>query len=141
MAQSQAQSQTQSQAQSQAQSQTQSQTQSSISLPDAQPDLFREFFKPPSPELSDIQDSLIDFEPETSRDKRIAIKTALLFKIPHAEIRKVLNITEKQIIYARNHQVTPQKSKTGKSKILYLYIILIILRSETSSSYTAKKLS
>ena len=97
---------------------SQSQAQSSISLPDAQPDSFCEFFKPPSPELSEIQEgSLIDFEPETLRDKRIAIKTALLFKIPHADIREKLNVTEKQIIYARNHQLTPQKSKTGKYRV------------------------
>ena len=30
-------------------------SQSSISIPDAQPDSFREFFKPPSPELPELE--------------------------------------------------------------------------------------
>ena len=109
----------------------------SFSIPDAQPDPFREFFRPDSlsysqshsleisdsqfPEISDSQSLEIPDSQNsestiltTSRDERIAIQTALLFKIPHARIREELAVTEKQINYARNYQVTPQKSKTGK---------------------------
>jgi hypothetical protein len=35
----------------------------------------------------------------TSRDTRIAIKTALLFKVPWAQIRDVLGVTFNQIAY------------------------------------------
>src|SRR5204863_1216370 len=58
------------------------------SIPDAQPDPFREFFKPdPLPdsqhEIPDSQESSESIKaPETSRDDRIAIQTALKFKIP-----------------------------------------------------------
>jgi len=34
---------------------------------------------------------------ECSRDKRIQIQTALLFRIPHAEIKRVLDVTDYQI--------------------------------------------
>ena len=94
----------------------------SISIPDAQPDPFHEVFKPDSipdslleplpdetPDSQESQESTI----ETSRDERIAIQTALKFKIPHSKIREVLGVTEGQIKYARNHRITSQKSKTG----------------------------
>ena len=96
-------------------------SQSSIFIPDAQPDPVREFFKSSSPEIPDSQDSQeLEFlkAPPTSRDQRIQIQTALLFKIPHSKIREVLDVTEKQIKYARKHQVTPQKSKRGKKSLL-----------------------
>jgi hypothetical protein len=104
----------------------------STSIPDAQPDPFREFFRPDS--LSDLllPDSLSDsreipdsqessestYAPATSRDDRIAIQTALKFKIPHARIREVLGVTENQIEYARSHCITPQKSKAGRKPLL-----------------------
>ena len=34
---------------------------------------------------------------ETSRDKRLQIQTALLFRIPYAEIKEVLDVTDHQI--------------------------------------------
>lgn len=46
---------------------------------------------------------------ETSRDKRIQIRTALLFKIPYKQIRQKLDVTDHQINWARNHRPTPQK--------------------------------
>ena len=92
-------------------SQSQSQAQFSISISDAQQDPFREFFKPedsqsysycssemPSeiPDSQDSQDSqdLQDWinTPATSRDDRIAIHTALKFKVSHARIREVLRV-------------------------------------------------
>ncbi len=107
-------------------------SQSSISIPDAQPDLFCEFFKSDSlsnsqsysssfeiPDSQDFQNSESSTKAlATSRDERIAIQTALKFKIPHSRIREELDVTEKQIIYARNHQVTPQKFKRGKKSLL-----------------------
>jgi hypothetical protein len=116
-----------SQSQSQAQSQAQSQ---STSIPDAQPDPFREFFRPDSlsnsssPEIPDSQDSQPISEDSTyaratSRDDRIAIQTALKFKISHARIREVLGVTENQIQYARSHRITPQKSKTGRKPLFH----------------------
>jgi hypothetical protein len=35
--------------------------------------------------------------PETSRDKRLQIQTALLFRIPYSEIKHVLDVTDYQI--------------------------------------------
>jgi len=49
--------------------------------------------------------------PETSRDLRLQIQTALLFRIPHAEIKERLDITDFQIKYARNHRLIPQKAR------------------------------
>ena len=57
--------------------------------------------------------------PETSRDLRLQIQTALLFRIPHAEIKEVLNVTDHQIKYARNHRLTPQKG--GKAHYVGLH--------------------
>ena len=53
---------------------------------------------------------------DTTRDQRIAIKTALLFKVPWSEIRKQLHVTNRQIQYANRHRVTPQKRIKNKSK-------------------------
>ena len=44
---------------------------------------------------------------ETSRDNRIAINTALLFDVPHAQIRDKLKVTERQIQYAKDDRPTP----------------------------------
>ena len=55
---------------------------------------------------------------ETSRDDRIAIQTALKFKIPHLIIQEALGVTRNQIQYARNHRVTPQKSKSGRGPLI-----------------------
>ena len=111
-------------------------SQSFISILNAQSDSFCEFFKSSSSELSeseaqssseipDSQDSsnfneLQDSQKflkisAISQDQRIQIQTALLFKISHSKICEVLDITEKQIKYARRHQVTSQKSKTDKN--------------------------
>ena len=57
--------------------------------------------------------------PETSRDLRLQIQTALLFRIPHAEIKQVLDVTDHQIKYARNHRPTPQKR--GKAQYVVLH--------------------
>ena len=99
----------------------------STSIPDAQPDPFHKVFKPDS-----IPDSLLESLPDETpdsqesqkstieilRDERIAIQTALKFKIPHSKIREVLDVTEGQIKYARNHCITPQKFKTGQKSLL-----------------------
>jgi len=50
-----------------------------------------------------------DRNEETSRDKRIQIRTALLFKIPYKQICEKLFVTNKQIKWARRHRPTPQK--------------------------------
>lgn len=60
-------------------------------------------------ELSNIPTTSLD----TTRDQRIAIKTALLFKIPWRQIREKLHVTNRQIQYANRHRATPQKSKSG----------------------------
>jgi hypothetical protein len=52
--------------------------------------------------------------PECTRDKRLQIQTALLFKIPRPQIMKVLDVTDGQITYAKNHRLTPQKTKSGR---------------------------
>jgi hypothetical protein len=51
---------------------------------------------------------------ETSRDIRLMIQTALLFKIPYKEICKKLNVTEAQIRWAKKHRLTPQKTRAGR---------------------------
>ena len=60
-------------------------------------------------ELSEIPTTSLD----TTRDLRIAIKTALLFQVPWSKIRKELHVTNRQIQYANRHRATPQKNKTG----------------------------
>jgi len=56
--------------------------------------------------------------PETSRDKRLQIQTALLFRIPHAEIKHVLDVTEHQITQAKL-RLTPQKTRAGRLPTLH----------------------
>jgi DDE superfamily endonuclease len=58
--------------------------------------------------------------PQTSRDLRLQIQTALLFRIPHAEIKQVLDVTDHQIWYAKNHRPTPQKG-AGKPHNIALH--------------------
>ena len=54
----------------------------------------------------------------TSRDDRIAIQTALQFRIPHPQIYPVLAVTNRRhIYYARTHPRTLKKSKYG-TKVL-----------------------
>jgi hypothetical protein len=50
---------------------------------------------------------------DTSRDTRIKIQTALLFKVPHKDICEALEVAKHQIIWARNHRITPQKKRSG----------------------------
>ena len=63
-------------------------------------------------ELSEIPTDSLD----TTRDQRIAIKTALLFKVPWSKIRQELHVTNRQIQYANRHRVTPQKKKKCGTK-------------------------
>ena len=72
----------------------------------------------PDSQEQNSQPSIKEYALATSRDDRIAIQTALKFKIPHSRIRKVLGVTESQIEYTRNHRITPQKSKTGRKPLL-----------------------
>ena len=85
-------------------------------LPDPNPDLRNS--DSPDPDPDSDPDSQGSRAPATSRDERIAIQTALKFKISHSRICEVLHITKKQIKYARNHQVTPQKFKPGCKALL-----------------------
>jgi DDE superfamily endonuclease len=50
---------------------------------------------------------------DTTRDLRLQIKAALLFKIPYKDICAQFNVTERQIRWAKRHRVTPQKNKCG----------------------------
>jgi hypothetical protein len=54
---------------------------------------------------------------ETTRDKRIQIQTALLFKVPWKEIREKLDVTDHQIKWARKHRPTPQKAQHLRLKL------------------------
>jgi hypothetical protein len=51
---------------------------------------------------------------EYTRDKRLQIQTALLFKIPWAQIKEILDVSDSQITHAKTHCLTPQKTKAGK---------------------------
>ena len=72
-----------------------------------------------SPLLDGSNNSFSTRAPETSRDKRLQIQTALLFKVPIAQIKETLNVTSYQIWYAKTHRLTPQKDKTGRHPKLY----------------------
>ena len=63
-------------------------------------------------ELDELADIPTDSR-QTTRDQRLAIKTALQFKVPWSTIRKELNVTNRQIQYANRHRLTPQKQKCG----------------------------
>ena len=54
---------------------------------------------------------------ETSHDKRIQIQTALLFQVPYREICEKLNVTNRQILWAKNHRLTPQKACRQQPKL------------------------
>src|SRR2546421_3657806 len=54
---------------------------------------------------------------ETSRDLRLMIQTALLFKRPYKEICQVLGVTENQIRWAKTHRLTPQKARRLRPKL------------------------
>ena len=126
------------------QQQTATMSQSSTSIPDAQPDPLRQLFVYPEilnsqdengrfpSEIPDSQDSQLSiivgesrYHSEVpdqsslviSRDERIAIQTALKFKIPHSKIRNVLKVTESQIEYVGGHRVTLQKSRAGRRRL------------------------
>jgi hypothetical protein len=58
-------------------------------------------------------------QPDCTREKRSQIQTALLFKIPRPQIMEVLDVTDGQITYAKNHRPTPQKTKAGKHAKLH----------------------
>ena len=85
---------------------------SSISSPDSQEDSQRD-----SQDITTIGFSK-EHCPETTRDDRIRIQTALLFKIPWEQICKVLKVTPRQIQYARTHRLTPQKTKAGRKPLI-----------------------
>jgi DDE superfamily endonuclease len=59
-------------------------------------------------------DSMRSISTDCTRDKRLQIQTALLFKIPWAQIKETLDVTENQIRWAKHHRLTPQKSKSGR---------------------------
>jgi hypothetical protein len=58
-----------------------------------------------------------DRSEECTRDKRIQIQTALLFKAPYKEIREKLDVTDRQIKWARKHRLTPQKARKIRPKL------------------------
>jgi hypothetical protein len=60
-----------------------------------------------SPEIPDSQGSPPHPIYRTTRDDRIAIRTALRFRIPYIEIRETLGVTEGQIRWAKAHPITP----------------------------------
>jgi hypothetical protein len=67
-----------------------------------------------SPEIPDSQGSPPRPICRTTRDDRIAIRTALRFRIPYIEIRETLGVTEGQIRWAKAHPITPQHYRAGK---------------------------
>ncbi|KAH6667374.1 hypothetical protein B0J14DRAFT_658827 [Halenospora varia] len=58
-----------------------------------------------------------DYNTAIPRDDRIRIHTALLFHIPHDEIRHKLDVTERQIQWAKYHLPTPQKDMCHVGKV------------------------
>jgi DDE superfamily endonuclease len=56
---------------------------------------------------------------ECSRDTRLQIQTALLFRVPIPKIKETLDVTDGQILYAKNHRPTPQKCRTGRHPKLH----------------------
>ncbi|PMD62718.1 uncharacterized protein K444DRAFT_483461, partial [Hyaloscypha bicolor E] len=57
---------------------------------------------------------------ECTRDKRLQIQTALLFKIPWAQIKEILDVSDSQITHAKTHRLTPQKTKAGRHAKLHI---------------------
>ncbi|KAH8650264.1 hypothetical protein BGZ60DRAFT_421638, partial [Tricladium varicosporioides] len=72
------------------------------------PDNLTPLFRPQSTRIYNAQ---------TTRDDRIRIQTALLFNIPHDEIRFKLDVTEKQIYWASRHRPTPQNTLCHQGKV------------------------
>jgi hypothetical protein len=62
---------------------------------------------------SELDDDILTTSFDITRDQRVAIKTALLFKVPSSKIRQELHVTNRQIQYANCHRATPQKKKCG----------------------------
>jgi hypothetical protein len=54
------------------------------------------------------------------RDRRLQIQTALLFKIPWAQIKEILDVSDSQITHAKTHRLIPQKTKAGRYAKLYI---------------------
>jgi hypothetical protein len=60
---------------------------------------------------SESEDTRPTTSHDTTRDQCIAIKTALLFKVPWKKIRQELYVTNRQIQYTNRYRTTPQKKK------------------------------
>ncbi|PMD53827.1 uncharacterized protein K444DRAFT_618308 [Hyaloscypha bicolor E] len=100
-------------------------------LPDSQllPDsLFESIPSPPlfipdsqaEPELSPLRPHVYtSSHVECTRDKRLQIQIALLFKIPWAQIKEILDVSDSQITHAKTHRLTPQKTKAGRHAKLH----------------------
>ncbi|PMD51560.1 uncharacterized protein K444DRAFT_234229 [Hyaloscypha bicolor E] len=84
----------------------------------------------PSPSLF-VPDSQADSSQESNtssdwrrtdytRDKRLQIQTALLFKIPLPQIKETLDVTNDQIYYTKYHRLTPQKTRAGRHAKLHI---------------------
>jgi hypothetical protein len=56
---------------------------------------------------------------DCTRDKRLQIQIALLFKIPWAQIKERLDVTDSQITYAKHYRLTPQKTRAGRHAKLH----------------------
>lgn len=62
----------------------------------------------PSPETPDSQEQPSPSTTlRTTRDHRIARRTALRFGLPYTRIRSDIQVTERQIKWAKTHQLTP----------------------------------
>jgi low affinity Fe/Cu permease len=62
--------------------------------------------------------SLRQYNLSITRDQRLVIKTALLFKISYQQIQSTLNVIIRQIFYARNAPITSQKKDKCEIKSL-----------------------
>jgi hypothetical protein len=56
---------------------------------------------------------------QTTCDQRLAIKTALRFKVLWSKIRKEFNMSNRQIQHANCYRLTPQKKKCSKKPRLF----------------------
>ncbi len=83
-----------------------------LEIPDSQDQEVSQDTTSPSLQLSK------ECSPETTRDDRIRIQTALLFNIPWERICKVLKVTPRQIQYGYAHRLTPQKQKAGRKPLI-----------------------
>lgn len=55
--------------------------------------------------------------PDTDRDTRLMIQTALFYHVSWRTIRESLQVTNRQILYAKKHRPTPQKSHLRHKKV------------------------